>query len=255
MRDINRLIHEELQTKFMGLLDEERSLRNILYQILAEGTAYLIGGYVRDVFEGVKSRDLDIVVDIKKERLREIVDSDTCIKQFNRFGGAKLKLSNIDVDIWSFDSNWAFKNRLVKLNENEKLNSLAKGCFYNYDALVVNVSKFTYNMKFYENFINEGKLDILQKRSVYKNLNPTVEANILRAIFIRKKYGVQFTSQLKEYVCKKMLSLNDMYGDVFNRLLDVKEAYPKYALICVDDIVDTYETLKQEMPVSMFDLL
>lgn len=252
MRDTNRLIHEELQAKFRGLLDEEWSLRNILYQILSEGTAYLIGGYVRDVFESVNSRDLDIVVDIKKERLREIVDSDSCIKQFNRFGGAKLKLSSIDVDIWSFDSNWAFKNKLVKLNENEKLNSLAKGCFYNYDALVVNVSKFTYNTKFYESFLEEGKLDILQKRSVYKNLNPTLEANILRAILIRKKHGVSFTMHLKEYVYQKMLSLNDVYGNIVDRLMAVRETYPKYVSVSAEDIVSTYEELKREMSQPLF---
>lgn len=252
MRDTNKLIHEDLQTKFRGLLDEEWSLRNILYQILAEGTAYLIGGYVRDVFEDVKSRDLDIVVDIKKERLREIVDNDICIKQFNRFGGAKLKLSNIDVDIWSFDSNWAFKNKLVKLNENEKLNSLAKGCFYNYDALVVNLPKFTYDTKFYESFLEERKLDILQKRSVYKNLNPTVEANILRAILIKKKYEVAFTPHLKEYIYQKMLSLSDIYGNVVDRLMAVRDTYPKYSSVSVEDIVNTYEGLKREMFQPLF---
>lgn len=252
MRDTYRLIHEDLQLKFRDLLDKERSLRNILYQILAEGTAYLIGGYVRDVFEGVKSRDLDIVVDIKKERLREIVDSDSCLKQYNRFGGAKLILSNIEVDIWSFDSNWAFKNKLVKLNEKEKLNSLAKGCFYNYDALVVNISKFAYNIKFYEGFLENGKLDILQKRSIYKNLNPTVEANILRAIYIKKHYGVLFTKHLKVYIYQKMLSLNDMYGDVVDRLLTVKETYPKYTLVTAEDVICTYENLKREMFQPLF---
>ena len=253
MKDTNRLIHEVLQVKFRAILDEEKSLQNILFQILAEGAAYLIGGYVRDVLEGVDSRDLDIVVDIRRERLKEIVNGDPCIKQFNRFGGVKLRLTKIDVDIWSFDNNWAFKNKLVKLNEKEKLNSLAKGCFYNYDALVVNLSKFTYSTKFYEAFLNEGMLDILQKRSVYKNLNPTLEANILRAIFIKKNHGVHFSTHLKEYIYKKMLFLNDVYGNVTNRLITVREGYPKYILVSKDDIDNTLMELKQEMPQSLFD--
>lgn len=252
MRDTNKLIHEELQTKFRRLLDEEWSLRNILYQLLAEGTAYLIGGYVRDVFEDVKSRDLDIVVDIKKERLRKIVDGDSCIKEFNRFGGVKLKLPHIDVDIWSFDSNWAFKNKLVRLNENEKLNSLAKGCFYNYDALVVNISKFTYNTKYYESFVEKGELDILQKRSVYKNMNPTLEANILRAILVKKKYEVVFSNHLKEYIYQKMLALNDLYGNAVDRLLTVRAKYPKYVSVSEQDVVSTYEELKRDMYQPLF---
>jgi hypothetical protein len=253
MKDANRLIHEELQVKVRALFDEEKGLRNIIYQILTEGSAYLIGGYVRDVFEGVKSRDLDIIVDIKKERLKEIVDSDSFCKEFNRFGGVKLRLPSIEVDIWNFDSNWAFKNKLVKLNEKEKLNSLAKGCFFNFDALVVNLSKFTYNTKFYENFLDERKLDILQKRSIYKNLNPTVEANILRAIYIKEKYGVLFTTHLKEYIYKKMQFLNDVYGNVVDRLIAVKATYPKYQMVSVEDIINTYEELRLEMPQSLFD--
>ena len=163
-----------------------------------------------------------------------------------------MKLSNIDVDIWSFESNWAFKNKLVKLNENEKLNNLAKGCFYNYDALVVNVSKFTYNTKFYEAFVEGRELDILQKRSIYKNLNPTLEANILRAILIKKKYGVTFTSHLKGYIYQKMLSLNDVYGNVVDRLMTVRDTYPKYISVSAEDIISAYEVLKREMSQPLF---
>ena len=134
MKDTNQIIQEVLQRKFKTLLYEELNLKSVLFQILTEGTAYIIGGYVRDVLENKENRDLDIVVDIPNERLRNIVESENCEKRYNRMGGAKLILKNINVDIWSFDNNWAFKNGLVKLNEKEKLNSLAKGCFYNYDG-------------------------------------------------------------------------------------------------------------------------
>lgn len=253
MGDANHIIRKNLQAKFRTLLNEEPNLRSVLFQILIEGTAYLIGGYVRDVFEGKESRDLDIVVDIPHERLKNIVDAENCKKQFNRMDGAKLLLNKINVDIWSFDNNWAFKNELVKRNEKEKLNCLAKGCFYNYDALVVNVSNFSYNIRYYENFIKEKKLDILQKRAIYKNLNPTQEANILRAIFLKKKYGVSYTEHLKDYIYLKMQSLSDVYGESIERLMDVKEKYPKYRMITREDIVNTLEELKREMPRTLFD--
>lgn len=252
MKDTNYLIHEVLQTKFRTLLNDEKSLQNILFQVLVEGTAYLIGGYVRDVYEERTSRDLDIVVDIKKEHLKEIIDGESCGKKYNRFGGVKLMLQNIVVDIWSFDNNWAFKNNLVRLNEKEKLNSLAKGCFYNYDALVVNISNFSYNTKHYEVFHNERKLDILQRRAIYKNLNPTLEANILRAIFLKKEYNVDFTDHLKEYLYKKILYLNDIYGNAIDRLMIIKDNYPKYNTVSRDEIVGAFDEIKEIMPMSLF---
>lgn len=253
MRDANQIIHKNLKDKFRTLLNEEANLRSVLFQILIEGTAYLIGGYVRDVFEGKESRDLDIVVDIPHERLRDIVEEENCQKQFNRLGGAKLLLKNINVDIWSFDNNWAFKNELVKRNEKEKLHSLAKGCFYNYDALVVNVSDFSYNVRYYETFTEKKELDILQKRTIYKNLNPTQEANILRAIFLKKKYGVSYTEHLKYYIYLKMQSLSDVYGESIERLMAVKEKYPKYGMVNREDIVNTFEELKMDLPQTLFD--
>lgn len=252
MKDTNQIIQEVLQRKFKTLLYEELNLKSVLFQILTEGTAYIIGGYVRDVIENKENRDLDIVVDIPNERLRNIVESENCEKRYNRMGGAKLILKNINVDIWSFDNNWAFKNGLVKLNEKEKLNSLAKGCFYNYDALVVNVSNFSYNIRYYEKFVEKKELDILQKRAIYKNLNPTLEANILRAISLKKNFGISYTDNLKDYIYRKMLSLNDIYGDVTERLLHVKKAYHKYELINREDIIHTFEKLRGEYPQTLF---
>lgn len=252
MKDSSQIIHDELQTKFRTLLYEESNLKRVLFQILTEGTAYLIGGYVRDAIENRVSRDLDIVVDIPNEKLRKIVDAENCKKHFNRLGGAKLMLDSINVDIWSFDNNWAFKNKLVKLNEKEKLNSLAKGCFYNYDALVVNVSNFSYHIRYYENFVEKKELDILQKRVVYKNLNPTLEANILRAIFLKKKFGISYTGHLKDYLYQKMLSLNDVFGDAIERLMTVKETYPKYGIVNKEDIINTFGELRIDRPRSLF---
>ena len=253
MRETDYIIHVVLQAKFRELLRKESCLKSVLFQILSEKTAYIVGGYVRDVFEGKESRDLDIVVDTPYDRIRDIVEAEACEKQYNRLGGVKLKLSHIDVDMWSFENNWAFKNELVKLNEKEKLNSLAKGCFYNYDALVVNMSNFSYNIRYYEDFVEKKELDILQKRAVYKNMNPTTEANILRAIYLNKRYGVSYTEHLKDYLFMKMLFLNDMYGDVIGRLMEVKKTYPKYEIVDRADIITTFVELRKEKPRTLFD--
>ena len=61
-----------------------------------------------------------------------------------------------------------------------------------------------------------------------------------------------FTSHLKEYIYQKMLSLNDVYGNVVDRLVLVRETYPKYLSVSAEDIIKTYEELKKEMSQPLF---
>ena len=159
MRDVNKIIHEDLRDRFHSLLDSEPILRGIIFDVLLKGRAYIVGGFVRDVINDRENRDLDIIIDIPPKELKGILENYNCEECINRLGGAKLKLQNVEVDVWSIDNNWAFANNLVKLNDNDKLNSIAKGCFYNYDALVVSVPKFMYNIRYYNEFF-DGRICI-----------------------------------------------------------------------------------------------
>lgn len=239
--DIKKLF----QIRFRNLLDEEPSFKELLLNIFVYGTAYVVGGYFRDFFNNKESRDIDIIVDLDNVKLLDIICSIDCHYTTNRHGGIKLQLKKMDVDLWSLEKNWAFKNKLVKLNEKDKLNSIAKGCFFNYDSLVINLHNYTYNVRYYNDFLNAKTLDILQKSSCYKNLNPTVEANIIRAFYIKENMNVTFSENLTEYIVKKVESLSDRYTDGLKRIISVKTMYPKYKgfenSILIDSIIQTIE--------------
>ncbi|MFJ1410180.1 MULTISPECIES: hypothetical protein [Capnocytophaga] len=207
---------------------KENNAISLLYNILSVETAYVIGGFFRDFLYGKNSRDIDIIVDIKRTQLIEIISSFCFPHKVNRYGGIKIKLSDLELDIWSIEDNWAFKNNLVKLNENDKLNSIAKGCFYNYDSLVINLHNFSYNLKYYKDFVKNNQLDILQKKSIYKNLNPSVEANIIRAFYIKYRFNSSLSDNTYLYVSKKLGHLRDKYGNVLSHLNKIKQTYPKY---------------------------
>ncbi|MFH2142170.1 MAG: hypothetical protein ABIJ97_07095 [Bacteroidota bacterium] len=208
-------------------MDNEK-IMPLFYEIFVLGTAYVVGGFFRDFLSGKESRDIDIIVDITNSQLAEIIAKSSFSYSVNRQGGIKLKLQNIELDIWSIENNWAFKNNLVKLNEDDKLNSIAKGCFYNYDSLVINLHKFSYNLRYYNDFTKSNKLNILQENSIYKNLNPSVEANILRAFYIKNKFNSSFTDNTSCYLQKKLGHLQDNYSNVVQRLIEIKQKYPKY---------------------------
>ena len=161
-------IQDKIRKNFATILNDNYELKSLLLQIFVEGTAYIIGGYVRDQINNVPSRDIDIIIDLKHSRLIEFIKSSNLKYTINRHNGIKLTLNNLYVDIWSIEENWAFRENLVVLNEEDKLESIAKGCFYNYDALVVNLHTFNYNIRYYKKFKKTGILDILQLSNEYR---------------------------------------------------------------------------------------
>lgn len=234
------------RTKFDLFLQENISFKMLLLDIFVEGSVFIVGGYFRDFLVGKQSRDLDIIVDSPNSiLLNKIIDSGIPF-DINRHLGIKLDLGHIKVDMWSLENNWAFKTKLVKLNPDDKLLSIAKGCFYNFDALVINLPTYNYNIRYFKEFSVKGELDILQDKSLYKNLNPTLEANILRAFYIQKRTGASFSENTKEYLLRKIGQLNDNYSSGIERLIEVKRNYPKYdqTLKDVDVVIFVNEIVK-----------
>ena len=166
----------DFKTKFQELLKNDSGISHLFYEIFIEGTAYIVGGFFRDFLINQTSRDLDVIVEINHDKLIKIVESLNVSFVINRHNGIKIFFKKITVDIWSIENNWAFKNELVKLNEEDKLLSIAKGCFFNYDAVVINLHNYSYTTKFYTDFQKNNQLDILQRSPKYKNLNPTAVA-------------------------------------------------------------------------------
>lgn len=224
--------YSEFKRKFklhFGLeLNRNPKLKFLIYDIFVHGSAYIVGGYLRDFINSKTSRDIDIIVDLNDDKLLEIIQDSEVEFSINRHKGVKLHFTNIDVDMWSIENNWAFKNQLVKLNENDKLKSIAKGCFYNYDSLVVNLHTFNMNIQYYTNFVLEKKLEILQKSPVYKNLNPTREANILRAFYLKKIHQIEFSSNTKKYLIDKIGEISDNDMSPLTQLEITKSKYRKY---------------------------
>jgi hypothetical protein len=224
--------YNELKRKFklhFGLeLSSNPKLKFLMYDIFVFGSAYIVGGYLRDFLNSKPSRDIDIIVDLENEKLLEIIKNSKVEYSINRHKGIKLHFENVEVDMWSIENNWAFKNELVKLNEKDKLQSIAKGCFYNYDSLVVNLHSFNMNIQYYSSFNIEKKLEILQKSPLYKNLNPTTEANILRAFYLKKIYGIEFSANTKRYLIDKIGEMSDNELNPLSQLEFTKAKYKKY---------------------------
>lgn len=252
IENIDHLIHKELKNRFDSLLNSEPVLRKIISDINTD-RVFILGGFVRDVINGGNSRDLDLLVDVSARELDIILRKNNCGVFCNRLGGAKLTFGQMEVDVWSIENNWAFKNQLVKLNEKDKLHSIAKGCFFNYDALVVSLPEYFFDIRFYQDFVRNNELDIIQKRPIYKKQNPTVEANIIRAVYIQKTQQIRFSKNLIDYLYNEVLALNDLYGDALRRIMMIKQQYPKYSKVSEEDMKNAIQGLFDSQQASLFD--
>lgn len=240
-------LRKDFRKHFDNILSKNIGLKLLLLEIFCKGTAYVIGGYLRDIILQKESRDIDIIVDLDNIDLEEIINNSNLPSEQNRHKGFKIKLPKLDVDIWSIENNWAFKEKLVKLNSNDKLNSIAKGCFYNYDSLVINLHNYKYHIRNYSNFIKDNKLDILQKSPEYKQLNPTTHANILRAFYLKEMFDCEYSSNVKNYLKTKLGEIQDLDKDIYLTLYDVLNKYPKYKeYLSYEKIVESVDKIKKD---------
>ena len=84
------------------------------------------------------------------------------------------------------------------------------------------------------------ELNILQENSVYKNLNPSIEANILRAIYLSKIHNLKYSLNTIDYLYSKIGFLNDKFNNPLERIITVREQYPKYSIIKENDILNLF---------------
>ncbi len=207
---------------------------------------YIVGGFIRDSYLRKRARDIDMMVDVDGKQLRRVIDNTGCLYAINRHGGMKLYVGAMVVDIWTFDSNWAFKSNSVQLREDSKLNSIAQGCFYNYDSLVVRLKDYRYNLKNYEEFLEKRELDILDGAN-YQARNPVFEANILRAFYIRNLYGATFSERVKNYIFEEVINVDLRNKDVWSCLSRTQELYPKYKRLDIAKIKTEIQTIMKEI--------
>lgn len=230
--------------RFREVLKEHPVFYEFIMNLLVYGTAYVVGGFVRDSINDKKSRDLDMIVSVSHNQLIELLKRSKLKYSINRMLGIKINLNKFEVDLWSIDNNWAFKSDVVKRNEDYILDNISDGCFYNYDGLVINVNTSNFRSNHYNDFVKNKRLDIIQKSKHYKSKNPTIEANILRAIYLNEIYGVDITPNCMSYLVKMIsnVSENHILRERLNLYLKKYEKYQE--VLSIDSVMDTIDVIK-----------
>lgn len=175
---------------------------------------YLLSGVNRDYimnYHEKRIRDIDFVIDSKN------VISNTTLKTYkgkkNTFGGAKLQINGISVDVWQLKKTWGIIDGNMKPN----VESLLKSVFFNCTAIVYDVAKrsFFADDSFYD-FLNSRILDI-----VYEN-NPNKPLCVVNSFYYKKKYKLKFSERLTNWLIETDKFIDD-YEDAeiihFNKII------------------------------------
>lgn len=230
--------------RFKNVMFKHYEFYQLVMNILVEGTAYVVGGFVRDSINNKNSRDLDMIVSIPHIHLVELLQQSNLNYRINRMLGVKIELQGFEVDIWSLENNWAFRDEVVKKNDDYILDNISDGCFFNYDGLVINLHTKNFRCNHYNDFVTNNRLDIIQKSKYYKSKNPTIEANILRAIYLNTIYGVDIAPNCMSYLVKMITNVSENYN-INDRLNSYLRKYPKYnEVLNIEDVMKAIEIIK-----------
>ena len=230
--------------KFEEVLKKFPEFYEFIMNLFVYGTGYVVGGFARDSINNKNSRDLDMITSVSQDILENLLNNSKLKYTKNKMLGIKINLKDFEIDIWSIENNWAFRDQVVKRNDDYILDNISDGCFYNYDGIVINIHNKNFRSNHYNDFVKNRRLDIIQKSDVYKSKNPTVESNILRAIYLNELYGVDITPNCMEYLVKIIDTLSENY-DLRNRMNIYLNKYSKYkSILSIEDVMDAIKFIK-----------
>ncbi|MCM2534321.1 hypothetical protein NDK43_20645 [Neobacillus pocheonensis] len=223
-----------IKAEIFNLLRDYPNSLTFIKSLSEIGELLFFGGAIRDYYLHNEyrnmPRDFDIAVKLNfrnEELFENFVEKHTYRR--NRFGGYKVKIENIEFDLWNLENTWAFKeNKLSAAEEN-----LAKSVFLSVDGIVYNFNQDT----LYDDAL-KWSLENKQIKVVLKD-NPQKELNLLRALVFKKKYNFELSSELKEEYRRSI----DMYKDFYKKLHKLQFSHYKSEFLTRIDVREELESI------------
>lgn len=198
-----RTINESEFNKVFNFINYKKQrnydFKYLLDELEKRGDIILIGGAIRDIIlKNSEPRDIDIIIDTNDE-LRFLEKSFKKVDR-NRFGGYKIHLNEIVVDVWSIQNHWAFREKILE----KSFINIKYSTLLNYDSILLNLTKNIGCVEIFNEMAKSFYLDFtLSERDV--NKNPTKAINIVRMLIIRDEWGLKFSDNVQRYIVNWIL--------------------------------------------------
>lgn len=237
-----------MDNKYSNLIDDQacffkiflqeclsEDMRNILNGISKKTEVYVFSGIIRNFFLGETIfRDLDIVVGDVECVIDTINAVDSAVEfKINSFGGVKVKIQNLTIDLWGLENTWGIRKDNMPLTPM----SLLKTAFFNFSAIVFdyNKSQFYYDDAFVH-FLENRMMDVVYTK------NPNIPLCIINSCYYREKYGFGLTLKLCYWIfinhtflasdkkCKE--TFNDVQKHHFAKVVISYEHIRDFVFLC-----------------------
>lgn len=234
-RLINNINDKNKRDEFLNFLTDKIGLKGLsfLEELAKISEVYIFSGVVRNFFIRYNGdiRDLDIVVKAENDSLENLLS--TLQYERNSFGGYKLIIDSLKVDLWRIENTWAYKTNKINIDL-FNFYTLPNTAFFNFSAIIFhyNNKKFIYNQGFLK-FLKTKKIDLVLAE------NPMPQLCIVNTLYYHHKFNLAISINLKKYCISYFFKYNE---DDFNQvqLKHFKEI--KYEYLYIKEFVKIFES-------------
>lgn len=225
--------------------------------ISANGTAYIVGGYVRDKLLGIINKDMDIeVFGLSEEVLEQILKK---YGNFKKVGNFEIYLLNNSVEISLNNKIWSESTNEEILQESAKRRDLSINAIY-FDPI---------SGKIYDPM--KGTKDIKDRLLRYCDDNTFMDdpVRILRVAYFYGKYDFDVKEELKELIKlnseKVLAAAEERVATEFEKILSLKNPLKAFLflkemgvlekIIGVNNNLEKFEKIKTKDKLVLWGIL
>lgn len=225
----NKELFEEMFSLYIErIFWENDSKKKFLRYLINDYDCYIFGGIIVDYIRRKPNhRDVDIVVYNFDDELVRFIESFKGVK--NSFGGYKIDIDSLIIDIWPLEKTWAFKrNNTLDFFLPMLLPSTS---FFNATSIIFSLTekKFSWTEGFIK-YLADKKIDIVFEE------NPYPELCIIKTIDYIKD-NCEISSSLQKYIRQFF----DVKFDLLESIQIKHYGYIKYPLNEIKDILHSIE--------------
>lgn len=242
--DFIKFLNRNLSNEVLTFVNELEQLTNVI----------IFSGVIRNFFLKKRViRDLDLIL-VDRIAIEELIKSSMVINK-NSYGGYKIKIGQINIDLWFLEDTWAFKyQKTFNFSELDKL--VPSTAFFNFSAIIFKMREkvFHYSIDFVR-FLRKKEIDVVYE----PNMN--YKLCVVNTYYYSKKYDLKISDKLKKFIRHIHLSGDGNYRQTqikhFGRVLFSNIRINKLVLGNTSSLKKIDDNKKPKMifktPPSLFD--
>jgi hypothetical protein len=205
-KSIDILENKETPKKFVKYLKNKLGSEafSFLEELSSFSNVFIFSGVIRNYFIKYNGeiRDFDIVISSNYELVENFISKFNYNK--NSFGGYKLQIGLLKIDLWHIEKTWAFTKQVVipELFENYNLPNTA---FFNFSSIIFDFKNhdFIFNSNF-KRFLETKEMDLVLEK------NPLPQLCIINTIYYTQKFRLPVSEKLKKYCLSHFNKYNEL---------------------------------------------